>query len=369
MADTIKYVAQAWVTATSYAVGAVVINSGTRYSCNTAHTSSASFATDAAKWDSLGSGDYTSLSSWEAGQQKTISSGNREIAECYAFSDTTALDISGWTTASDASIVIRAATGQGHDGTWGTGYRIVSSGGSGFGVLGILEGYVTLERISVTSTDGVATAIAATGASGVVTISGCLFKGNRDTSFGAFAIGEGVVNLINTVVLNNGNISAIYIYQDGSSAPTAYIYNCAAIAQAGLGYNRAAGTVTIKNSYGRSTGTVYSGTITCTTCAHSTSETKTGSTASVAYSTANFTNVTSTTEDLKLVSGSALINAGTDLSGDANYAFSTDFDGTTRSGTWDIGFDEYVAASSVVGPLIGGRLVGGGALMKGRLLG
>ena len=291
-------------------------------------------------------GDYSSLSAWEAGRQKTISSGDREVADCYTFSDTTALDISGWTTASDASILIRAATGEGHDGTFGTGYRLVSSGGSGYGVLGILEGYVTFERISITSTDGVASVVALTGAAGVVTLSGCLVRGARNTSFGAFAIGEGVVNLINTVVVNDGNISATYIYQDGSNAPTAYIYNCASIAQAGLAYNRAAGTVTIKNSYGRSTATVYNGTITCTTCAHSTSETKTGSTASVAYSTANFTNVTSGSEDLRLVSGSALIDAGTDLSADANYAFSTDFDGTTRSGTWDIGYDEYVSAAT-----------------------
>lgn len=41
-------------------------------------------------------------------------------------------------------------------------------------------------------------------------------------------------------------------------------------------------------------------------------------------------------------SDSAARDAGTDLSADAYLSFSTDIDGGTRSGTWDIGADEYV---------------------------
>ncbi len=37
-------------------------------------------------------------------------------------------------------------------------------------------------------------------------------------------------------------------------------------------------------------------------------------------------------------------DAGTDLSADPYNAFSTDFDNVTRSGTWDVGADEYIAA-------------------------
>jgi hypothetical protein len=40
----------AWVTATAYTVGDLVTNGGTTYYCITAHTSSAAFATDSAKW-------------------------------------------------------------------------------------------------------------------------------------------------------------------------------------------------------------------------------------------------------------------------------------------------------------------------------
>lgn len=43
-------VAPAWVTATVYAVGDLVLQAGTTYYCKTAHTSAALFATDAANW-------------------------------------------------------------------------------------------------------------------------------------------------------------------------------------------------------------------------------------------------------------------------------------------------------------------------------
>lgn len=43
----------AWVTATAYAVDDIVSESGTSYICITGHTSSASFGTDAAKWNTV----------------------------------------------------------------------------------------------------------------------------------------------------------------------------------------------------------------------------------------------------------------------------------------------------------------------------
>jgi hypothetical protein len=63
----------------------------------------------------------------------------------------------------------------------------------------------------------------------------------------------------------------------------------------------------------------------------------------VAYSTSSgayFTSVTAGSENLHIGASSALKNVGTDRSA----AFTTDIDGQTRSGTWDIGADEYVAA-------------------------
>ena len=56
--------------------------------------------------------------------------------------------------------------------------------------------------------------------------------------------------------------------------------------------------------------------------------------------TLDFVSKTAGSEDFHLAaSDTAAIDAGADLSG----TFTTDIDGTTRSGTWDIGADEYVA--------------------------
>lgn len=61
--------------------------------------------------------------------------------------------------------------------------------------------------------------------------------------------------------------------------------------------------------------------------------------------TISFVSTTPGSEDLHLVSGDTdAIDHGADLSA----TFTTDIDGQTRSGTWDIGADEYVATSSGV---------------------
>lgn len=50
------------------------------------------------------------------------------------------------------------------------------------------------------------------------------------------------------------------------------------------------------------------------------------------------------TTDYRTASGSDAVDAGTSLASDGTYQFSDDIDGNTRSGTWDIGCSEYVAA-------------------------
>jgi hypothetical protein len=66
----------------------------------------------------------------------------------------------------------------------------------------------------------------------------------------------------------------------------------------------------------------------------------------VPFSTAQFTNVTGGSENFRLVSGSYLIDTGTDTSGEgAPLNFTDDIVGTTRS-DWDVGAFEYVAAAT-----------------------
>jgi hypothetical protein len=54
-------------------------------------------------------GDYSSLSAWEAAQQRNLVTADEiAVAECYGFVDTTATTISGWTTGINNYIIIRA---------------------------------------------------------------------------------------------------------------------------------------------------------------------------------------------------------------------------------------------------------------------
>ena len=70
-------------------------------------------------------------------------------------------------------------------------------------------------------------------------------------------------------------------------------------------------------------------------------------------------------DNFHLAVGDDAIGEGTDLSADGDFAFDDDIDGDTIV-TWDIGFDEYVAAGgqSIV-PLLGDTMGGSCNPMRG----
>lgn len=94
------------------------------------------------------------------------------------------------------------------------------------------------------------------------------------------------------------------------------------------GFYQAAGTPTARNCCASGNTTLdWQGTWSQTTC--------TAEDATPTY-------VDSANDDFHLASNDTVcINNGTDLSGDANYAFDDDIDFQTRTGSWDIGMDEY----------------------------
>jgi hypothetical protein len=63
-------------------------------------------------------------------------------------------------------------------------------------------------------------------------------------------------------------------------------------------------------------------------------------------------------------SDTAAKDAGTDLSADATWSFSDDIDGATRSGTWDIGADEYTSSGTAYTATLAGTLTPAGAIVK-----
>jgi len=181
-----------------------------------------------------------------------------------------------------------------------------------------------------------ATAITSNNAS-TITLINCILKAPRygmtSSANGGTYVMQNCICIPHSASVGNGGIAA--------SGGTWTVYNCNFISPI-YGINNAAGTVTAINCYASGASNAYQGTITKTTCA---SADTTGSIGlqNIAYSTANFTNVTSGSENFALVPGSALIGVGTNESG----TFTTDITGATRA-TWDVGAFYYASSGPVI---------------------
>ena len=159
---------------------------------------------------------------------------------------------------------------------------------------------------------------------------------------------QGALNKYYNCVSIGAASDGFYKTGDAGSGGIATFYNCDSVDNGAQGFHvgdyRHA---TMYNCYSGGNGTTdyylagVNGTMTLNESGSSDATGSTGLT-SIAYSTDNFTNVTSGSEDLHLVSGSDLIDEGTT----ANTS-STDADGVSRSGTTcDIGAFEYVSSGS-----------------------
>ena len=100
-------------------------------------------------------GDYTSLSAAITGELTAraglVARDEQLVIECAAFTDTTIVEIDGFTTDATRNIIVRAAAGAEHDGVPGAGYKLVAALNFG-GVLEALQEYVEFHGIEVENT-------------------------------------------------------------------------------------------------------------------------------------------------------------------------------------------------------------------------
>lgn len=288
---------------------------------------------------------YASLNAWEAAEQTNlVSDGDIHEVRCEGTGDTGAgVSINGWTTGASNYIYIVAESANRHDGTWSTGKYYLEGASSATGRLNILEDYVRVEGLQIRNTSGGAgstssSRVTGTGGTTDIRFNDCIIRDARYTvrveSGSDYYHWNNIVygGSVGAVVVTGGGVNGKF-YSDTLIGVTYGLY-------------RTAGTVTAKNCYAKGT-TAYNGTITKTTCASS-DTTGSAGLQSIAYSTSQFTNVTAGSEDLSLVSGSALIDVGTDTSGDAApLDFTDDIIGTARGGTWDVGAFEFVGAAGI----------------------
>lgn len=297
------------------------------------------------------SGHYATLSAAETGEGtigKTLTSaetatvnGWANIAlefQCVltASADDLAVEFdSGWVTDATHRILIHAPAAYRHSGVWDTSkYRLSQSaaqstvalayGGTGYYVIDGLQvetGHADGEAIKVASTPG-------------VLIANCVVKG---TDFGIQISGSSCTgNIINNCSVTTSHTAGIALFYNNDAPGT--VENSTLISDSTASvYNAGTATILIKNCYGNLS-FAGTGSSTCTTCATAANQDKTGVTKNVAFDTTNFESVTwGNASYLKLKTGSALVNAGTDLIGDGGWVLGeVDIAGTTR-GTWDIG--------------------------------
>lgn len=312
-------------------------------------------------------GDYTTLSAWEAGEQADLTSVNEiRRAECYVLTgnaaDTTAANISGWTTDATRYIAVQPSTANRHAGTWSTTKYRLSVGASTY-ALSIAANHVRInglqvERTAISATGYVVYVSGQTDAASDLHLSNILVKQLRDGTYydtGIYvADAEANVKAWNCLVFGAGGVgssnnAAFYIFSGTASA-----YSCTFIGGY-RGAHRGGGTLTLKNCYASfdvAGGAAFGGTITETNCASS--DGTAGGTAylrNVAPDTDTFVNVSAGTEDYHLAADGAspLQGAGVDTSGEsAPLNFTTDIDGDTRD-AWSIGADDGVSSIELSG--------------------
>ena len=288
----------------------------------------------------LSGGDYSSRSAFEAAQQGDLVIADEvRRAEIYNFADTTAVVVDGSTTDATRYMWFQVVAADRHAGKYFDTAKAHLTGSEDGTMVNLNDNYVVWEYDQVQNTHSYGKSFDSTaGVTSGTTVNACICKGYGSGGSRPGIGGNYMLAAVRNCVIYDFGTGIQDWYGVTSVIDNTVIFNC------GTGAWRNAGTMTLRNCYVGNCTTEYTGTMTRTTCAHSSSTSYSGSTAEVAFSTANFINVTADSYDMHLTSGSALRDAGTDLSA----TFNTDIDGETRTGTWDIGADEYVAAGGTV---------------------
>lgn len=311
-------------------------------------------------------GDYTSLSAWEADKQVDLTFTDEiQEAECFAFEDTTAFTIDGWTTSATQYVRVFASAGEGHSGFWDETKFFLSS--TDVDLLYIIEEFVRIEGIQFEVTAGGANIqgirVGRLEVPNLVRIEKCLFKGIISGGGAAAcaavhgddsADGNCLIELINCVAWDffiTDFPDALVTYGFYNQFSDMRMYNCTTY-NCGIGY-KVVGT-SFKSTavnclgYNNEKNTNYIDFSPSTTFQNSSNN---GSTDLSAPGTSVQTDMAATDVDLlsetetdsdflAIDSTSDCVGTGTDdpLSG----VYSDDIRGGTRGSTWDIGSDEFV---------------------------
>lgn len=298
---------------------------------------------------------YATLAAWEAAEDSNLDLVNNWM-HCYvsgATEDTAQVYINGWTTSAADYIKIEAAdetdhTDRARASQWDdTRYRLSVTNDA---AMAIAEEYVWIDGLQIEVADidadyEVPIIIAAAAATNnLVRISNCRLRSNNDAAQKNQNVrivdADSICQIWNCILegVNAVHANCVNILAGGA---TLDVYNCTIYGGSG-GINKSAGTVNVYSTAVLNTADDFAGSPDVIShCASddndTTDDTNVAESGGDADWTGDFTDGSG--GNWTLISSSNLIGAGAT----ASSIFTTDIDGTTRSG-WDVGAFEYVAA-------------------------
>lgn len=301
------------------------------------------------KTDCTGDSDcYTSFTAWQTARVSNLVTGDKEeIAECYtgAYTETFTTSAS-WVTDATHRVILRAAAGQGHGGSFSAGCRITDAGTSDGAIRNNGTNYFEVHGLVI---------IMAAGKAGIIQIadsavpgSKIVFEGNlidgggTNIGKGIYSAFAGMFYVANNIIIGTKGASSGYAIGMNKAGSTMYAYNNTMVTNR-IGIAALAGTVNATNNLCQDPSasgcyvTVSGGATNLSSDATSPQTALRSKTVTFATGTKNY-HLDPTDTSAK--------DAGTDLSADLAYPFSTDMEGQTRTAPWDIGADEYVFVSA-----------------------
>lgn len=286
--------------------------------------------------------------------------------------DTTSFTINGatWTTnATSNYIYIKCTTG--HQGVFSTSYYRLSNGtGSLVTISGGAD--VVFEGVQFTNS-GVTNdtyAVTVTGSGSTGRFERCIFKGTALTTAnkehcGLLVQSAGAVKASNCLFDSYKNSTSGADWGWGvknNSDTTSYVYNCTAV-NCDRGYRDYARTsMYLKNCLAYNNTDGFNGTW-ISGSNYNASDQAADAPGANSRNSQTFTFAGGSDYHLS-ASDAGAKGYGTDLSGDSGYAISVDVDNVTRTGSWDIGFDQTVASSSGWLSTSGPQNVGAGVVSE-----
>ena len=311
---------------------------------------------------------YTSLNAAETARDADIVSADQVMVfHCRSSSgtaDTTAVSFAGWTTDDTRYIEVICDDDETyghnrHSGKWDTSkYRLEVTDAIAISTTTPYIRFTGLQIKTVSPTAANRHGISYLGASDTndVRITKCIIQGHGDATYAQAGILSGssqlaVFSIWNSVIYNistNAGSTCIQVYS--AAVGSSRISNCT-LSGGAWGLRVRSGTVYAKNVAALGSATAdfleSAGTLYCVNCASEdlTADDQDGDGTSGNNQTEQtFSFVNTAAGDYHLqATDTGAIDLGADLTSDT-LAFTDDIDGVTRSGTWDIGADEYVAS-------------------------